>query len=457
MELDRRDGAFVQHLLHVILLQIDHQNEDIRACVLKCANQFLMIRSNAIFSNFDEFMKMIYKCTNDPSTKVKRYVCQSLNHVTELQPDALVPVLESVIGFMLQYSQDEDPDLALEAADFWLIVCDQEALHVHIQPYMPRYNPHLIRIIPIILKSMIYSDDDIFMLETIAEQHNAHVADQDQDIKPRFHKNKTHELVGEKETEQKHDEDDESDLDDFDDDEYEEEWNLRKCSAAALDNLSTVFGDDILNDLLPTVNQMLIHSEWKTQEAGILAIGAIAQGCATGMQPHLPALLPHLLELLKHEKALIRSITCWTLGRYAFWIAAPPPPISETPEALHQHIQTYMLPMLQAVLQLCLDSNKDVQKSGCSAMATLFEEAGDTLIPYLPPIIDTMAAAFGIYQKKNLLVLYDSFGTLAEGVGSALNQPQYIQKFMPPLINKWQSIPDDDYDLFPLLEVFRLN
>lgn len=30
-------------------------------------------------------------------------------------------------------------------------------------------------------------------------------------------------------------------------------WNLRKCSAAALDVLSNVFGDEILTSLLPLV------------------------------------------------------------------------------------------------------------------------------------------------------------------------------------------------------------
>ena len=51
-----------------------------------------------------------------------------------------------------------------------------------------------------------------------------------------------------------------------------------------------------------------------------------------------------------------------------------------------------------------------------------------------------------------MLILYDAFGTLAEFVGEALNTPQNIPKFMPPLLHKWQSLSDEDYDLFPLLE-----
>ena len=38
-----------------------------------------------------------------------------------------------------------------------------------------------------------------------------------------------------------------------DDDDAVSAWNLRKCSAAALDILSTVFGDEILPLLMPIV------------------------------------------------------------------------------------------------------------------------------------------------------------------------------------------------------------
>ena len=33
-------------------------------------------------------------------------------------------------------------------------------------------------------------------------------------------------------------------------------------------------------------------------------------------------------------------------------------------------------------------------------------------------------------------------------------QPKYLEILMPPLISKWQQLPDSDRDLFPLLECF---
>jgi hypothetical protein len=94
-----------------------------------------------------------------------------------------------------------------------------------------------------------------------------------------------------------------------------------------------------------------------------------------------------------------------------------------------------------------------VQEAGCSAFATLEEIAGQALEPYLPIILPTLVDAFGRYQQKNLLILYDAIGTLADAVGVALNREEYIGVLMPPLIAKWQTVDDLDADIIPLLEV----
>ena len=44
--------------------------------------------------------------------------------------------------------------------------------------------------------------------------------------------------------------------------------------------------------------------------------------------------------------------------------------------------------------------------------------------------------AFQKYQAKNLLILYDAIGTLADSVGRALNQPEHVNTLMPPLVEK---------------------
>lgn len=157
----------------------------------------------------------------------------------------------------------------------------------------------------------------------------------------------------------------------------------------------------------------------------------------------LPELIPYLINCLSDKKALVRAITCWTLSRYSHWVVSQP----------HD---AYLKPLMTELLKRILDSNKRVQEAACSAFATLEEEACTELVPYLGFILETLVFAFSKYQHKNLLILYDAIGTLADSVGPHLNKPDYINLLMPPLIHKWNVLKDEDKDLFPLLEVRKV-
>lgn len=67
--------------------------------------------------------------------------------------------------------------------------------------------------------------------------------------------------------------DDDDDIEDGDDDGSLSDWNLRKCSAAALDVLANVFKDDLLPILIPILKETLFHPDWDIKESGILALG----------------------------------------------------------------------------------------------------------------------------------------------------------------------------------------
>ena len=102
---------------------------------------------------------------------------------------------------------------------------------------------------------------------------------------------------------------------------------------------------------------------------------------------------------------------------------------------------------------MVLDNNKRVQEAGCSAFATLEEDAGPELAPYLEPVLRNLVFAFDKYQHKNMLILYDAVGTLADAVGRELSNQTYIEILMPPLTNRWSKLKEDDADLIPFLEV----
>lgn len=180
---------------------------------------------------------------------------------------------------MLMSTQDNDINVALDACEFWLTLAEQPICKEVL-------TPHLQRLIPILMQKMKYSDLDIALLKGDVEDDEM-IPDREEDIKPRFYRSKTH---SQHRMESDGDiqpnggvsgtdgDDDESDDDDDDCDGGNSEWNLRKCSAAALDLLANVFHVDLLPVVLHILNETLFHNDWVTKEAAVLALGAIAEG-----------------------------------------------------------------------------------------------------------------------------------------------------------------------------------
>jgi len=404
-----------------------HSSPKIRSHAIACVNQFIITRTQALMIHIDSFLENLFHLATDDDPEVRKNVCRALVMLLEVRMDRLIPHIHNIIEYMLMRTQDPDESVALEACEFWLSLADQpickEAL-----------SPHLTRLVPILVQGMKYSEIDVILLKGDVEEDEM-IPDREEDIRPRFHKSRTHTI---KHAEENGEEEEEED-DGMDDDSSLSDWNLRKCSAAALDVLANVFREELLPVLVPILKEMLFHQEWEIKESGILALGAIAEGCMTGMIPHLSELIPYLINSLSDKKALVRAITCWTLSRYSHWVVSQP----------HDN---YLKPLMTELLKKVLDGNKRVQEAACSAFATLEEEACTELVPYLGFILETLVFAFSKYQHKNLLILYDAIGTLADSVGHHLNKSDYINLLMPPLIQKWNILKDEDKDLFPLLE-----
>ncbi|GAB6026614.1 Transportin-1 [Chamberlinius hualienensis] len=405
-----------------------HSSAKIRSHAIACVNQFIIGRNQCLMLNIDTFLENLFHLASDEEIEVRKNVCRALVMLLDVRLDRLLPHMHNIIEYMLLRTQDSDDSVALEACEFWLSLAEQTTL------CQEALLCHLPRLIPVLVKGMKYSEIDIILLKGDNEDDEM-VPDRDEDIKPRFHKSKTH---SQKHTDENGEEDGDSD-DGLDDDGSLSDWNLRKCSAAALDVLANVFHDELLPVLLPILNETLFHQQWEVKESAILALGAIAEGCMNGMVPHLSQLIPYLISCLSDKKALVRSITCWTLSRYSHWVVSQPHDL-------------FLKKLMTELLNRVLDKNKRVQEAACSAFATLEEEACTELVPYLSFILKTLVFAFSKYQHKNLLILYDAIGTLADSVGHHLNKPEYIELLMPPLIQKWNILKDEDKDLFPLLE-----
>ncbi|TPP57477.1 Transportin-2 [Fasciola gigantica] len=391
---DTRIGCPMVSLIPKFLQYMKHDNPKIRSYALACTNHFINSRNQILLNFVDDFLRCLFSLAEDVDATVRKHVCSAFVQLLEAHLDRLLPHLPNIIEFMLLRTQDADENISREACEFWLSLSEQPICHQALCPYIER-------LIPVLVRGMKYSESDMILLRGDLLE-DAHIPDRESDIRPRFHKTKNKLMSPE-------------DDDDDEDDDYVSNWTLRKCSAAALDVLASVFHTEFLPILLPIMRDLLFSPQWDVKESGILVLGAVAEGCMKGMLPYLPELCPFLIGCLSDERPLIRSITCWTLSRYSHWIVGQP------------HEQ-YFKPLMMELLKRILDSNKRVQEAACSAFATLEEEACTDLVPHLGVILQTLVCALNQYQHKNLFILYDAIGTLADSVGHHLNRPLHIQQ-----------------------------
>jgi transportin-1 len=273
-------------MIPAFLSHASSQYPKIRCFALSCVSQFISTDNNALTLHLEPFMTVLFSRASDDSADVRKTVCQSLVQLLATRPAALIPEMPSVVEFMLFSTKDEpDEEVALEACEFWLTFAEDPALVHLLKPYLPK-------VVPVLLERMIYSDEDIALLDT--EEDDAAVPDRAEDIKPHLlaSKARTNERAedaggasnankmgrGNEEDEEEEDDDYDEDDDEEDEDDAYTEWNLRKCSAAALDVMAVAFEADLLEVLLPYLKTKFFSENWLDRESGILALGAIAEG-----------------------------------------------------------------------------------------------------------------------------------------------------------------------------------
>ena len=311
-------GTPSQHLLPALIAILAPDAPAARTLTaLKACRAFVVTGCTQFPAHFDTFMPKLYPLATSPSADIRETVCSILVAILDRFYNLIVPIFQSAVDFMLHtLTTDTVPAVRLEACEFFFTLVEKrEATQV-----LPSYLPKLI---PLLLDCMRYSVQELEMMGSANE--DAAVPDKETDLKPR-HYRPSHRGAGAAATpipNHAHSDDSEGDEDDDDEDDEDSgtgEWTLRKCAAATLDHLSSLFRDAMLGAVFEPSWRAAMQGDWLYKEAGILAIGAIAVGCWDGLVDMLPQILPIILQNLASEHALVRSISCWTLSRFSQWI-----------------------------------------------------------------------------------------------------------------------------------------
>ncbi|KAJ9441770.1 hypothetical protein DIPPA_56292 [Diplonema papillatum] len=229
------------------------------------------------------------------------------------------------------------------------------------------------------------------------------------------------------------------------------QWTTRKCSAAALDNLSRSLQDDFIQPqgtpahwFFQLISARLSSSDWRQVEVGILALGAVASGAYTALLPYLPTAIPQLLAATSWENTethpLVKSIGCWTLSQYEYYIVH---------EESGRHCQPYLLNLLD-----CMGHRKrKVQETAVAAFTCLVENEIDRVIE-TPGALDLITQKIvllltpGHTTSRELVTLLDAVSALTLGGGIKIDTPVVHRLLLQPLLHLLQTT-NRDAPVFP--------
>lgn len=415
---DHLHGALVSEALanfvakdllpRVLELASNHPGSLVFACRMLSALMDSGIGSVALFDDyFLCFWNLLGTVASNRDPSVRNCVLRGMSKTWDRHPMTLLDSSRAVFSFVTECTGDSsDHTVQLEALYFWSHILKhrmEEPLRLRL---VTNLREHLAALIPVLMEHTKYSSwDYMSMDETHFEEDNASIPDRPEDVPPRP----------------------EGDMGSDDDESatWGTNWTVRKGSALALDYISQVFGQDqeILVFMLDLIEKRLGNNEdWEVRESAVLVLGAIARGCSFGMTPYLPKVIEYLIELTHHRKPLLRSIACWCLSRFAGWTCH------------EKNEKEWMERVLKAVLTRVVDSNKRVQEAACSALASFIEDSGSQLTQFLEIIIEVLVKAFTCYQARNLMILYDAVGTLAQMMGDAIPNSPYGIYLMQPII-----------------------
>lgn len=393
----------------------------IRAEAIKCINTIIPLQAQSFVVRADEFLSNLFGLAqHDEDRLVRIQLCISLVNLLEFRPDKLLDHLNGIVQFVLHIMNTvTDESLTLEAGEFLLAFASNSHIPENV------IKPFINDIIPLLLSKMVYNEEDVMIFEA-SNENDADLEDKDEDIRPVSAK-----------LSKKRDDGNLDDDEDEDDGDVDTQWNLRKCSAATLDVLTSILPRDVLSAAFPFLREHLSANQWFIREATILALGAMAEGGMKYFTEQLPTLIPFLVEELKDEWAPVRTITCWTLARFAPWI-------------LQDNTQ-FLIPVIEPIMNALMDKKKSVQEAAISSVAVFIETCDSEIVETLlyNELLAKFNQCFQFYQKKNLIILYDAVGRLAE---KCEFDETAMELILPHLIGKWTSLADNDKELWPLLE-----
>lgn len=403
--------------------------------------------SHPLVIHMQHFIQAIASLGQDQNASIRKQVCQSLTVITCLHIALLEPYMSSIVDYMLNMLMDrEDEAVAMEACEFFMALLVETQTRKILVPVLTRLVHHII--------TRLYLTPEQMEAERIEEEEESTGAKQ-VTLQPIHHRSSSASSS-----------DNDNDYNDQDD--ASQKWTLRKQAALLLDNLAQAYDRQlVLSIALPIIQDYFSAAEGYQhpvaamyngpyrdiliKESGMLALGALCNGCLDHMLVYIPQLFPFLLQNLLDPLPEMRSITCWVLSKFSRLYSN----INEAGKEGEGSVgfsaeqgSRFYIQSLYAILNTMFDPTPKVQIAACSALCILIENSFTMFLPPPPPsspltppsparaaviaasqeeeeeenllyshlavILCYINHAFDHYGNKAQLILIDTIGTLAD-------------------------------------------
>jgi importin subunit beta-1 len=153
------------------------------------------------------------------------------------------------------------------------------------------------------------------------------------------------------------------------DTEDDDDWNPSKAAGVCLMLISSCVEDDIIQHVMPFINENIKNSNWKYRDGAVMAFGAIVEGPSVEkLKPIVEQAIPMFIELLKDSSVIVRDTAAWTLGRIC----------EAVPEAVIN--EATLQPLLEGLV-IGLAAEPRVATNACWALSSMTEAAIEMVRP----------------------------------------------------------------------------
>lgn len=335
-------------------MNASESNSDVRLVATRALYNALGF-AQANFSNDmerDYIMRVVCEATLSPELKIRQAAFECLVAISSTYYEKLSPYIQDIFNITAKAVKEDEEPVALQAIEFWSSVCDEEIdiLEEYGGDFTGDSDIPCFYFVKQALPVLVP-----MLLETLLKQEE----DQDQD---------------------------------------EGAWNIAMAGGTCLGLVAQTVGDDVVQLVMPFIEENITKPDWRQREAATYAFGSILEG------PSPEKLIPlvnlalnfMLTALMKDPNNHVKDTTAWTLGRMFEFLHGS---ALETPIITQANIQQIITVLLQSMKDV-----PNVAEKACGALYFLaqgYEDAGSSSSPLTPFFQEIVQALLTVTHRED--------------------------------------------------------